>query len=210
MSSEQGQGDRPDPALPGVQRRPATFLREFVATPGVTGAVAPSSRQLAGRMVEWIDWPRARVVLECGPGTGALTASILERLDPGGRYFAVEINPNLIAHFQRRFPHATVYKDTVRNLGAICRVEGVDEVDVIVSSLPWASFTPLLQQELLAAMTGVLRPGGQFVTFAYNTGLLLSRGRAFRRLLPGFFSEVRRSKTAWINLPPAFVYRCRR
>ena len=59
-------------------------------------------------------------------------------------------------------------------------------------------------------MMAVLRPGGQFATFAYLQGLLLPAARRFRANLGRSFSQVERSPTAWTNLPPAFVYRCRR
>jgi phospholipid N-methyltransferase len=59
-------------------------------------------------------------------------------------------------------------------------------------------------------MMTVLRPGGQFVTFAYLHGLPLPAGRRFANRLPEYFSEISRSRTVWMNLPPALVYRCRR
>jgi len=55
-----------------------------------------------------------------------------------------------------------------------------------------------------------MSPNGQFVTFAYLQGLLLPPGRRFVALLPKYFTHVSRSRTVWLNLPPAFVYQCRR
>ena len=52
--------------------------------------------------------------------------------------------------------------------------------------------------------------GYVFTTFAYLQGLLLPAGQHFKRKLSDYFSQVRRSETVWFNLPPAFVYRCRR
>jgi phospholipid N-methyltransferase len=82
--------------------------------------------------------------------------------------------------------------------------------DAIVSGLPWAAFAPEMQQRVLDEMMRVLRPGGRFVTFAYLQGLLLAGGQNFARVLPKYFSEVQRSRIIWNNLPPAFVYRCKR
>jgi len=59
-------------------------------------------------------------------------------------------------------------------------------------------------------MMTVMGPGGQFVTFAYLQGLLLPPGRRFAALLPNYFNHVSKSRTVWLNLPPAFVYQCRR
>jgi phosphatidylethanolamine/phosphatidyl-N-methylethanolamine N-methyltransferase len=92
----------------------------------------------------------------------------------------------------------------------LCDRQGIAQVDCIVSGLPWASFPDDMQTQYLDAMMTVLKPGGQFVTFAYLQGLLLPAGRRFRRKLDHYFSRVDRSRTVWLNLPPAFVYRCRR
>jgi phospholipid N-methyltransferase len=76
--------------------------------------------------------------------------------------------------------------------------------------LPWAEFSDDLQKRLLDSMMTVLKKDGQFVTFAYLHGLPLPAGRRFANRLPEYFSEVRRSRAVWKNVPPALVYRCRR
>ena len=186
------------------------FWREFLAAPRAIGSVAPSSPSLTRRMVEWVDWEEARSVVECGPGTGPLTARILPHLREDAKFFAVEINPSLVTVFRERFPGVTVVKDTARNLRRICDRQGMSAADCILTSLPWAAFSLDSQRGLVEAMMEVLRPGGQFVTFAYLQGLILPTGKRFRQLLPHYFSEVSWSRPAWLNLPPALVYRCRR
>lgn len=186
------------------------FLGEFVRRPGTVGAVAPSSPVLAQRMVQWIEWPQVGTVVEYGPGTGAFTGQILARMKPETRFFAIEINPRFVAALAQSHPQVHVYQESVGNVQAICQKEGVDTVDAILCGLPWAAFSDEDQTAFLDAMMTVLRPGGQFVTFAYLQGLLLPAGQRFRRKLHRYFSSVAMSKTAWCNFPPAFVYRCRR
>lgn len=188
----------------------ATFLAEFVRRPGAVGAVAPSSPVLAQRMVEWIDWPSVQTVVEYGPGTGPFTGRILAEMHPRARFFALEINPRFVAALAENYPKVCVYQESVGNIQAVCRREGVDCIDAVVCGLPWAAFSDDDQTAYLDALTTVLRPGGQFVTFAYLQGLLLPAGQRFRRKLRRYFSTVERSRTAWRNVPPAFVYRCRR
>jgi phosphatidylethanolamine/phosphatidyl-N-methylethanolamine N-methyltransferase len=60
----------------------------------------------------------------------------------------------------------------------------------------------------LDEMMKALKPGGRFVTFAYLHGLLLPSAQRFADLLPQYFSSVTKSDIVWLNLPPAFVYRC--
>jgi phospholipid N-methyltransferase len=183
------------------------MLREFVKSPATIGAVAPSSDALARAMVAGIDWEKARVVVECGPGTGAFTGRIRERLAPGAHFFAVELNPGFAAEFFRRHPGVPLHQGCVSDLPELCRAAG-HEVDALLSGLPWAAFSPEDQQRLLGAMHASLRPGGQFATFAYHPASALPAGRRFRQLLERTFSRVEKSGTVWRNLPPAFVYRC--
>jgi phospholipid N-methyltransferase len=161
-------------------------------------------------MAEWIDWDHAQAVVECGPGTGAITRELLSRIRSDCRFFAVEIHPGMGEVFQQRYPQVELVQDSVQNLGRICRERRLRHVDCVVSGLPWASFSARAQQEILGAIVGVLPRGGQFVTFAYLQGMLLPAARRFQRLVHDGFSEVSRSRIAWRNFPPAFVYRCRR
>jgi phosphatidylethanolamine/phosphatidyl-N-methylethanolamine N-methyltransferase len=49
-----------------------------------------------------------------------------------------------------------------------------------------------------------------FATFAYRHGMALAAARRFRRTLHATFGEVVLTPTVWRNMPPAFVYVCRR
>ena len=118
--------------------------------------------------------------------------------------------PGVAEEFRRKLPAVELIQDSVENVRAICDRAGIDSVDCIVCGLPWAAFPDDLQKRLLDAMGTVLRPGGQFVTFAYLHGLPLPAGRRFAKRLPEYFREVGRSRTVWMNVPPALVYRCRR
>lgn len=191
-------------------REHTRFLREFFTQPAVVGAIAPSSRGLTRKMVEWIDWPQARHVIEYGPGTGVFTGQILAEMQPGTKFFAIELSSSFVSLLAQSYPQARVHQDSVANVKAICEREGMPQVDAILSGLPWAAFSSADQTAYMDAMMTVLRPGGQFVTFAYLQGLLLPAGRRFKQQLHRYFSHVERSSTAWANLPPAFVYRCRR
>ena len=186
------------------------FFREFLLKPSTTGAIAPSSRSLARKMVDWLEFEGTSAVIEYGPGTGVFTEVVLARLPPHCKFFMIEVNPIFVKILRSRFPGTKIYEGTVKSVRELCDREGVKEVDCVISGLPWASFPGRMQSDFLEGMMTVLKPGGQFATFAYLQGLLLPHGRHFRRKLHEYFCEVSYSNTVWMNLPPAFVYRCRR
>lgn len=186
-------------------------LKEFIADPEMVGAIAESSPFLARMIVEDLDLKHANAILEYGPGTGAVTDFILRELSPGAKFAAIEVNSEFAAHFRERHPDVRLFEDSVENVRRICDEWGINTVDCIVSGLPWGGFPDALQVKLMNQMMLVLKPGGRFVTFAYvHAAGLQPRGRRFAALLPRYFTSVKKSPVVWRNLPPAFVYRCRR
>jgi len=186
------------------------FLREFISQPMATGAIAPSSDALGRAVVCDLDLSRASAVVEYGPGTGAFTTYVLQAMNRKAKFIAIEINPRLANLFRARHPKVRIFEDSVANARAICTKAGIEEADCIVSGLPWASFPKPMQIEFLDEMMRVLKPGGQFVTFAYVHGVVLPPGRRFSKILPRYFKSVSKSPIVWRNVPPAFVYRCTR
>ena len=116
------------------------FATQFLKSPRVTGAVAPSSQFLAQRMVEWIDWMDVKTVVEYGPGSGAFTGHIVQRMRPDAEYLAVEIDETMITKFKERFPRLRIVGESVANIGAICETQGIEHIGVVICGLPWASF----------------------------------------------------------------------
>jgi phospholipid N-methyltransferase len=188
----------------------ARFLREFLAQPMATGAIVPSSEALGKAIVRNLNLSNAKAVVEYGPGTGAFTTYVLQNLDHDARFIAIEINPRLAEMFRKQHPDVQIFQDSVANAREICNEAGIDQVDCIVSGLPWASFQESMQVEFLDEMMRVLKPGGKFVTFAYVHGLFLPPGRRFSKILPKYFGSITKSPVVWNNFPPAFVYSCTR
>ncbi len=159
-------------------------------------------------MVDWLDWDNLNSLVEYGPGTGAITEIIQQRLQADTSFFAIERDPELAAHTRQRCPEVTVHEDCVSRVSDLCSQAGIEQVDAVLCGLPWASFSPEMQDICLKAMFEILPPGGRFATFAYWQGLMLPAGQRFRRYLKENFTTVTQSKTSWKNLPPAFVYQC--
>ena len=184
------------------------FLLEFIKDKKAVGAVAPSSSALAREIVSHGNLSDASVVVEYGPGTGSFTAEILSCINDGACFLTIEQNQNFAEHLRKRFPQLRLFIDSVENVPSIIESIGHTQVDCVISGLPWASFSPELQDRLLKPTLSVLRPGGAFCTFTYIQSPLLPSGKRFRKKLRKHFSEVSNSSIIWRNLPPAFVYQC--
>jgi phospholipid N-methyltransferase len=186
------------------------FIGQIVGAPRAVGAVLPSSRALGEAMVEPIDFAQARVIVEFGAGTGALTRAIAARLRPGQRYLGIELNAAFVEHLRGEFPNLTFVAASVENLDAILAEHGIEAIDAIICGLPWASLPVTVQERAFGHVGRFLVPGGLFITFAYLQGLPLPAARALRQRLGAMFSKISRTRIIWGNVPPAFAYVCRK
>lgn len=186
------------------------FLCLFVTRPGRIGAPCPSSIAMAEAMVANCALNSASVVVELGPGTGAFTGHILKELSPRATFMPVELDPVCVALLTERFPGLKVYCESAERLPELLRQTGQSQVDCIISGLPWANMPPGVQQRILGAVIKTLRPDGVFNTFTYLHARWLPTARKFRALLKTQFSQVQHSPVVWRNMPPAFIYRCKR
>jgi phospholipid N-methyltransferase len=194
------------------RRAKRSFLAAYIKNPQQVGAVMPSSKHLAARMIKASGIQHARTVVEYGPGTGAFSGHIAAALPKGAKYFAIELSDTLTALFKERHPGLHVHNASVTDLPRLLRLEGIPQtnsIDVIFSGLPWASFPEKLQRQLLVATMRALRPGGIMLTFCY-VGLdsITPGGKRLKKLLPHYFARVEKTDLVLRNFPPAFVYRC--
>lgn len=187
-----------------------TFLNEAIRRPNEIGAVSPCTPQAIRRGLSVLDLERAKVIVECGCGTGVFTRHILKRLRPDQVFFALEINRRFVKVARLKAPGATIYNDSVSNLPTYLAKHGVSHSDCIISTLPWASFNPYRQQELLDNIHANLGPDGEFLTIAYNVGTYSKKGRRFKKHIHDLFRDVTKTPTVWRNLPPAFFYHARK
>ena len=186
------------------------FLREFIRKPVSTGAIVPSSAELARLMVEEASLEGSSVIVEFGPGTGPITRALLESKPENAKLIAIERNAEFVAMLRTQYPDLDVAHDCVQELHKILAARGEAAADRIVSGLPWAAFDESLQRDIMKAAHDSLTADGVFVTFAYLQGFALPPAWRFHKLLREMFSEVRQSDVVWRNVPPAFVYTCRK
>lgn len=182
------------------------FIKQFVFHPTKTGALAPSSQSLADLITDAADLSNTSVVIEFGSGTGIFTEKILQKIPKEAMFFVLEINPDFVKATINRCPNVNIYHDSAMHAKKYLYNLDIKECDRIICGLPWASFSKDLQDELLDIIVDILKPGGRFLTFAYLQGLLLPAGIRFKKKLSARFKNLTKTKTVWLNIPPAFVY----
>jgi phosphatidylethanolamine/phosphatidyl-N-methylethanolamine N-methyltransferase len=193
------------------------FVRQFARTARTTGAIMPSGRALSRALVQHVqpgspDQPRA--VLEVGPGTGAVTRHLVQRLGPKDSLDLVEANAKfadqLAISFERDSRMAEV-NGRVRLLRGLVQEHVLGSYDTIVCGLPFANFPPDQIMAIFRQLLSSLTPNGRLSFFSY------SGGEAVCRVAPNqvhsrqaLRSAVERNlierELVMRNLPPAWVY----
>ena len=175
------------------------FLREWFADPQRTGAVTPSSPKLAAAMARWLPSDPESYVLELGPGTGAVTAALIERGLREDRLVAIEKNPKMARLLRKRFPSAHIITGDAWHLDDLLleRGEPIESVGAVISSLPLLNFPPNGRRRWPKKSAQILAPSGKWVQFSYHIGNGHPQGASQ--------FQLHASKIVWLNLPPARV-----
>ena len=202
------------------------FLQEFWRNYHTTGAILPSGRFLASALARYVRQPTEtpRRILEVGPGTGCVTRRIITALDGDDRLDLVELNDRFVEGLRRRFEVDPVFRPVAPRARVLhCPVEELAQdgtYDLIISGLPLNNFTVDQVERILAALTGLLSPGGTLSFFEYIAIRQVKRlisGREERQRLRGIgrvmgamldAHEIRRD-WVWLNVPPAWVHHVR-
>src|SRR5687768_6332606 len=89
-----------------------TFLTQFLRNHATTGSVIPSGRALSNALCRHVGQGNAsQKILEAGPGTGAVTGCIIERLRTDDHLWMVELNPAFAAHLRSAFREKPMFRD---------------------------------------------------------------------------------------------------
>lgn len=187
-----------------------TFVTQALRKPSTVGAVLPTSHYVAEAIADVIPSSGAPTVLELGPGTGALSGAIHDRLPERARHVAVEIDPEMVRYLRSAKPWLHVIEGDATHLSSLLAATGITEVDAVISSIPWTLLTPEKQRDLLSRAGDVMAPTAVFTTVTYLTTLWRANTVAFTRELHTAFDEVLPRSTVWRNVPPARIYVCRR
>jgi phospholipid N-methyltransferase len=141
------------------------FLTQFLRNYETTGSIIPSGRALAtalSRHVGQGDAPQR--ILEAGPGTGAVTRCIVERMRHDDRLWMVELNPTFAAHLRTAFkekPDLRAVADRCHIVEGSVQALGKDgQFDLVVSGLPLNNFSPEDVRIILEAYSKLLKPTG--------------------------------------------------
>ena len=180
-----------------------SFLQAWASDPLRVAAIAPSGEALADLITREIT-PDNRPVLELGPGTGVFTRALLGRGLKAEDLTLVEYGAKFAELLQMRFPGARILRMDAARLDQRHLFEG-PPFGAVVSGLPLLSMPPKKIFAIVAAAFHTLRQGGAFYQFTYGLSCPVPR-----RILDRLGLKAACVGRAYLNIPPAAVYRITR
>ncbi len=182
----------------------------------------PSSRFVAKAITRYIKQRGQDPIriLECGPGTGPFSDSIVRLIKPGDAYHLVELNENFVDLLRQRFARERHWMQ-VKEMTEIFTLpiqefKPDQKYDFIISGLPHINFPTEMVEQITASYFNLLKPGGMLSYFEYMYVRPIRKMVAFgnnrhrvcevNAIMEGHISRHRvRRESILINVPPVWV-----
>lgn len=177
------------------------FARNFFKHPVMLGSVIPSSRFLINEVLGQMDWKRARVIVEYGPGVGTFTSEILRRMKPDATLVVLETNREFVDFLRKSITddRLHVVHGSAANVQQELARLGLSPADYIISGIPFSTMPEQLRKSILHATRNALQPDGAFLVYQFSAKVL--------PYLERIFGAVHRSFEP-VNIPPAHFFYC--
>jgi phospholipid N-methyltransferase len=183
------------------RRQVILFARNFFKHPRMLGSIIPSSRFLVHDLMRQVDWNRARVLVEYGPGVGNITAEVLKRMRSDARMVVFETNDDFVGFLREAIPdpRLTVVHGSAADVGRVLGELGLGQADCVISGIPFSTMPPGVGEAIVRSTREALRPGGRFLVYQFSREVL--------RFLRREFQEIREAFEP-LNILPARLYYC--
>jgi phosphatidylethanolamine/phosphatidyl-N-methylethanolamine N-methyltransferase len=174
------------------------FLLGVFKNPRGVSALTPSSPSLALAIAREVDAGRDGVVVELGPGTGAVTSALLAQGIGAERLLLIESEPQFVQVLRRLYPALDVRRgDALRLEDYLPRA---CPVAAVVSGLPLLHFPVQTRRSLVRRALACQGPEGVFIQLSYG----------WRPPVAPELDFAVAKKRVWSNFPPAHVWTYRK
>jgi phospholipid N-methyltransferase len=181
--------------------RTLLFARNFFKFPTMLGSLIPSSSFLVNDLLSQVDFQRAHVIVEYGPGVGTFTQEILKRMRPDAHLVAIELNEEFAGFLKDELndPRLHAVHASACDVGRVLADLGLPSADYIISGIPFSTMPKSLRSEIMRKSREALRPDGALLVYQFT--------RAVRPYLESSFGSVQEN-FQMLNILPARIFYC--
>ncbi|WP_085829270.1 class I SAM-dependent methyltransferase [Clostridium massiliodielmoense] len=178
------------------------FLLQYIVKPRTTGAIMPSSKYLAKKMINKINFNTAKYIVEYGPGTGVFTDEIIKHKNENTVILLIEYNTNFYNALREKYSdieNLYLINGSAENIDEYLKAFNIPYIDYVVSGLPFASLPKNISSTILRKTMCLLKKDGKFITFQYTLFM--------KNYINKYFSSININRE-YRNIPPAYVLNC--
>ena len=178
------------------------FGRNFIKHPKMLGSLIPSSRFVVNKVLGEVEWARARVFLEYGPGVGTFTTEILRRMRPDAVLIALETNADFVRFLRGkvRDERLHVVHGSAADADAALARLNLRQADYVISGIPYTTMPPEVRETILRKTHSMLHPTGAFLVYQFTRTVLPYLQQVFGLVHQDFEP---------LNVMPARLFFCR-
>ncbi len=186
--------------LPSRYEQLTLFAKNFFMHPKMLGSVIPSSAFLIRRLLGQVDWDRAAVIVEYGPGVGTITREILRRMRPDSTLIVFETNREFVTFLRQSLPdpRLRIVHGSAAEVQSLCD-KGGRRPDYVISGIPFSTIEEEQRREILQTTRDVLQPDGALLVYQFSPKVLPSLQQTFSRVVRAFEP---------LNVLPAQLFFC--
>lgn len=181
------------------------FLQAFLKNPTKVGSIAPSSPELAHKMLEGIEPSPDNIIIELGVGTGAITKFIRDIVTEDHSYIGIELDASLVRLLRKNFPEMNIVCGNAMEAAEVHARSGLGKVGYIVCCLPFVSLPGNVRNGVLEEVDKFMKLGCEFRTLQYAHGYHLPSARKFRQQMRERYGKEKRSSLVVKNVPPGYI-----
>ena len=166
------------------------------------GSLIPSSRFLVNHVLSQVEWQRARVLLEYGPGVGTFTAEILRRMRPDAVLVALETNSDFVRFLRGKLQddRLHVIHGSAADADAALAQLKLSRADYVISGIPYTTMPSEVRDLILRKTHSVLDLNGAFLVYQFTRTVLPYLRQVFGSVHQEFEP---------LNVMPARLFYCR-
>ncbi len=174
------------------------LIKELIKDKNV-GAIVSTSKYVVKDFINKIDFEKAKVFVEYGPGKGVITKQLLNLMSEDTVLFAFETNESFINELIKINDKRLILinADAEEAKMILKNRYKIERVDYIISTIPFTFLDRKKRRRIIFRSYSLLKENGKFITYQYS--LLIYH------LIKERFSKSSLNATL-LNVPPVFIF----
>ena len=176
-----------------------SLFHEFLHDKKVA-SIFPSSKKTVDYICNLINFNKNLIIVEYGPGNGALTKEILKLMNNHSRIIAIETNKKLaLFHKNIKDKKLIVVRDNAKNVENILNKLNIKKVDYVISGIPFSMINLSDRNKIIKKTKDVLSDKGTFFVYQFKKDI--------EKDLDKYFPNIKKHHEI-INIPPLIIFEC--